>query len=272
MAEKIITKKDLFKSWWIWINSHILCSNWERMQNVGLTVAFAPILRKLYRNDEEKYRQRLGAHMGFYNTEPQIGSIVNGIVIAMEEEKALGHDIPDETIEATKASFMGPLAGIGDSVVCTLLNVVLLSIGMNIASAGSVFGPIFFGISWTVTVCVLSWWLMVRGYTLGVSSLSLLSNKVLGQITEVMNIIGLVVIGGLSASYVAMSTPLVFPGFQGASDLVVQDLINGIMPGLLPLLLVLGCFHLLTKRRLSALKIILILFVVGTVLSLIGIL
>ena len=271
-TDSVITKKDLFKSWFIWINSHILCSNWERMQNVGYTVAMAPILKKLYPHDKEKFNKRLSAHMAFYNTEPQIGTIVNGITIALEEEKAKGKDIPDETINAAKTSMMGPLAGIGDSIVCSLLNIILLSIGMNLAYQGNILGPIFFAVSWLAIVCSLSWWLMLKGYGLGINSLSILSPAALSKVTAIMSIIGLTVLGGLSAAYVSLKTPLVFAGTNGTSDLVVQDMFNKIMPGLLPLLLVVGCYFLLAKKNMSALKLIGIMFVGGTALSLLGIL
>jgi PTS system mannose-specific IID component len=268
----ILTKKDLLKSWFTWININCLSNNWERMQNVPYTLMIAPILKKLYPKDKEKFNQRLTSHMEFYNTQPTFGCVVNGIVVAMEEEKAAGKDIPDEAISSVKTSMMGPLAGIGDTVMNGLLNVILLSIAMNLAMQGNVLGPILFAVTWVPISLGFSWLLTKRGYMLGVNSLSILSPQAMGRIVDIMTITGMVVIGGLSATYVSLSTPLVMSGVGGAKDVVVQELLNGILPGLLPLLLVVVSYFLMAKKKLSALKLILIIFVVGTALSLLGIL
>ena len=118
----------------------------------------------------------------------------------------------------------------------------------------------------------LSWWLMNRGYHLGINSLSMMSDTIMGRLVEALTQVGLVVIGGLSATYVAMSTSLVIPGVEGADETVVQGILDGILPGILPLALVLICYYLMTKKKISAMMLILILFVAGTVLSLLGIL
>lgn len=40
--------------------------------------------------------------MQFYNTEPQLGSLIPGITIAMEEARAKGDDVSEELIVNTK--------------------------------------------------------------------------------------------------------------------------------------------------------------------------
>lgn len=44
--------------------------------------------------------------MVFYNTEAVFGSVINGITIAMEEQKAKGAPIDDETITSVKSGLM----------------------------------------------------------------------------------------------------------------------------------------------------------------------
>ena len=57
-------------------------------------------------------------YTAFFNTEPQVGSVVVGITASLEEAKANGaDDINAETINGLRAGLMGPLAGIGDSLV-----------------------------------------------------------------------------------------------------------------------------------------------------------
>ncbi len=94
----------------------------------------------------------------------------------------------------------------------------------------------------------------------------------MGRLVEALTQIGLMVIGGLSATYVAVSTPLVIAGSGGADDTVVQAILDNILPNLLPLGLVGLCYWLMTKKKCSPIVLILILFVLGTVLSVLGIL
>lgn len=49
----IITKKDLRKNWLTWLSICCLSNNWERMQNIDYAVSMAPILKKLYPDDNE---------------------------------------------------------------------------------------------------------------------------------------------------------------------------------------------------------------------------
>ena len=270
--DSIITKKDLRKNMLTWLSICCCSNNWERMQNLDYALSMAPVLKKLYPNDKEEFSKRLSSHMEFFNTQPTAGCLVNGMVIAMEEEKALGKDIPDEAISSLKSSMMGPLAGIGDSVMNSLIEVVLMSIAMTFAFQGNLFGPIFYLIIWIPISLLIGWFLINRGYKLGINSLSMMSDSVMGRLVEALTQIGLVVIGGLSATYVAVSTPLVITGSGGADNTVVQEVLNGILPNLLPLALVGLCYWLMAKKKCSPMLLIVILFVLGTVLSLLGIL
>ena len=58
-------------------------------------------------------------------------------------------------------------------------------------------------------------------------------------------IVGLMVIGGMSASMISLSTPISFA--LGDSSFPLQDYLNQIFPSLLPLLYVLLMFGLLKK-------------------------
>ena len=137
---------------------------------------------------------------------------------------------------------------------------------------GNLFGPVFYLVTWVAASLIISWFLINRGYKLGINSLSVMSDSVMGRLGEALTQIGLMVIGGLSATYVAVSTPLVIAGSGGADDTVVQAILDNILPNLLPLGLVGLCYWLMTKKKCSPIVLILILFVLGTVLSVLGIL
>ena len=97
----------------------------------------APIIEKLYGDDPEEYKAALERHMEFYNTEPHFGGVINGMVIAMEEQRANGAEISDEAINGIKTGLMGPFAGIGDTLWQGTLTPILLSIGISLSAGGS---------------------------------------------------------------------------------------------------------------------------------------
>ncbi|VTR54588.1 PTS system mannose-specific EIID component [Serratia fonticola] len=63
---------------------------------------------------------------------------------------------------------MGPVAGIGDSMLPGMLIPILLSIGMALAAGGSVIGPLFYIIAFSLIVIPGSYWLFMKGYNMGV--------------------------------------------------------------------------------------------------------
>ena len=56
-------------------------------------------------------------YTAFFNTEPQLGALVVGITAGLEEARANGDAVDGETINGMRAGLMGPIAGIGDSLV-----------------------------------------------------------------------------------------------------------------------------------------------------------
>jgi mannose/fructose/N-acetylgalactosamine-specific phosphotransferase system component IID len=67
----------------------------------------------------------------FYNTEPQTGQLINGIVASLEEQIAMGEEVSEEMPVNIKTTLMGPLAGIGDSIIQGIIVPILLSIAMS---------------------------------------------------------------------------------------------------------------------------------------------
>ena len=83
-----LSKKTLVKNWLLTYSSET-CYNYERLQGLGNTNAFVPVIRELY--PEDKQAEELKKYLVFYNTEPSwMGTIINGITCAMEEKRARG--------------------------------------------------------------------------------------------------------------------------------------------------------------------------------------
>ena len=82
----IITQGDLRKVFW---RSFPLQGsfNYERMQNVGFCYSLLPILKKLYPNKDDM-AAALKRHLSFFNTTPQVVTLITGACVAMEEENA----------------------------------------------------------------------------------------------------------------------------------------------------------------------------------------
>ena len=82
------------------------------------------------------------------------------------------------------------------------------------------------------------------------------------------SIIGLAVVGGMVASMVPIVT---FKIHYRGTELVLQDLLDSIIPGLLPLVCTLGIYKLI-KKNVSTNMLLLGCILAGFVLSIIGIL
>ena len=113
----IVTKKDLLKAWWKWTLAVEVPVSFDRMQALAFGYSMNKVLRKLYKDDPEELQAAMRRHTSMFNTNCDWGSIIHGITISLEEQRALGHDdISPEVIQSLKLGLMGPLAGIGDSV------------------------------------------------------------------------------------------------------------------------------------------------------------
>ena len=73
-------------------------------------------------------------HMSFYNTEPHFGGIINGMVLAMEEERANGADIDDDAINNIKTGLMGTNGWNWRYLWQGTLQPIALAVGISIAS------------------------------------------------------------------------------------------------------------------------------------------
>lgn len=269
----LLTKKDIDKAAWSYIFFAQATQNFERMMGLAFCHVMEPILKKLYKNNPDEYKKALQRHMQFYNTEPQLGALIPGITIAMEEARAKGEDVSEELIVNTKNALMGPFAGIGDSMLIGTYSPILLSIAMSICiNDGNPVGPLFFCAVWLTTIVGLQWYLFHKGYDMGIGAANLFfTNKALAdKITTGLTMMGLVVIGGVAATTV--KAKVIYQFVSGDMTLGIQEQIfDKIMPGVLPLLVTLAVWYLMDKKKWSATKIILAIVVFSAVMVFLGI-
>ena len=148
MAEKKLSKKALNKSFRNWFYGHLTCFSQEHMQTFGY-LRHAAAGRGAYGHQGGADRSLL-TYSAFFNTEPQLGTVIVGMTAGLEEAKANGEDIDGEMINGIRAGLMGPVAGIGDSLLVGTLIPILLGVALGLSSGGSPLGAIFYIIAYNV--------------------------------------------------------------------------------------------------------------------------
>lgn len=265
-----LSKKDLNKSWWNWVCWGQICYNYERMMGLGFCHSMIPILKGLYGNDKEKLAEGMTRHLTFYNTENTWGAVIPGIVASLEEGRANGQDIDDETIDNLKTGLMGPLAGLGDSITQSLVKVILLSIAIDMALSGSAIGTLIFIVGFSVYALGVSRFVYFQGYKFGKTAImKLLGNGMIKDITEALGALGMMILGGLIANNIPVKTPLTY-SLQGMTS-EIQSMLNSIMPNLLPVATFVAVVIML-RKGLKPTRIMVILMIASVVFGLLGIL
>ncbi|MFR9117929.1 MAG: PTS system mannose/fructose/sorbose family transporter subunit IID [Merdibacter sp.] len=268
--KKQLTKNDLIRCFIIWEGTTECCLSYERLMSLGFCHAMTPIINRLYADDKEARIQALRRHMTFFNTENNWGAFIPGLVASMEEDMANGGNTDEDMIKNIKVGLMGPLAGIGDTITQGLVKTVALAIGVDMTLQGGALGPIVFCLLYGIYLMAMGIFTFSKGYTLGRSILSKITDKkIMNRITDILSIIGLTIAGAMVANNVSISTPLQFT--IGDSTIIIQDLLNSIVPSLLSAAAVAAVFFGL-RKNISVFKIMIIMFVVSILCSLVGIL
>lgn len=265
-----LSKHDIFRSWITWWIFAASPTSMERLQSLSFCASISNVLEKLY-TTKESLSAALKRHLMFFNTQATWGSIIHGTVIALEEQKANGQDIPDEAITGLKTGLMGPMAGIGDTIDWCTLDPILLVLFIPLAETGNWLGAIFPLILFTIPTIITSHYLWHMGYRVGRNSItSLLGSGKIKQLISGASVLGLFMMGAISSSYVRITTPLVIK--TSTETFAVQELIfDGLLPGFLSLMAILGVYFYLQKAGPKYTRAMLWLVVIGMVLGGFGI-
>ena len=287
---KKVSKKSLNSSFWRWFYGNLTCFSHEHMQTFGYMWSMLPIIQELYETKDEQ-AEKLQTYYPFFNTEPQIGSIVVGITAGLEEARANGaEEIDDEMINGIRAGLMGPLAGIGDSLIVGTYIPVLLGIALGLAEGGSIIGPLFYIVVWNVTSIFFQKWIYNKGYELGGSAVEVIVGEQATALRESVIVMGQVIVGAMAGTWVSITTSVqLTTSIQNKTEMVIegskviekvtgtqegpvllQEKLDGAFPGVLTLLFVLGCWWLMAKKAISPIKIMLLMVVVAIVGVLVG--
>lgn len=259
---KVITPKILNKM--IWRSLFLQSSfNYERMQACGWLYSILPGLKEIHKNKEDLSKS-MKLHMEFFNTHPFLVNFIQGIVIAMEENK---EDI--NTIRGIKVATMGPLGGIGDSIFWLTVLPIAAGIGASFALDGQIVGPIIFLIIFNFIQMALRYFLMHYGYKTGVSAIHNLKENT-QKLSRSATIVGLTVVGALIASYINIGIKTVITAGQATVELQA-GVIDKIMPALLPVLYTFFMLFLI-KRKYSPIMLVCLTLAIGILGTYLGVL
>jgi mannose/fructose/N-acetylgalactosamine-specific phosphotransferase system component IID len=257
-----LTRRDVQWSFWLWTFFSHANYNYERLQGTAFAQAMTPIIRKLYK-DPEEIKAALKRHLIFFNTEPNVGGVIHGAVIAMEEERANGAPIDDDAINSVKTGLMGPLAGIGDSISQGTITPILLSIGISLAASGNVLGPVLYFVLEVGIMIALAYFMWMQGYDRGRTGIvEMLRGGTLDRYLTGAGVLGNLVMGALAYQFVHFYLTWTIGIDAGGGNVTRFDLnadfFAKIMPGLLPLGVVLLTWYLIARRRINPLWVLII--------------
>ena len=250
---KKISKKTLTKSFHHWYYGHLTCFSQEHMQTFGYLTSMLPIIEELY-NDKESQKKAMQTYTAFFNTEPQLGTIVVGVTAGLEEARANGESVD---------------AGIGDSLIVGTLIPVLLGIALGLSTDGSPVGAIFYIIVWNLLAYFGMKFAYFKGYELGDKAVEFLVGPQGIAIRKAIGIVGGMVIGAVAATWVSVKTSFQL-GSAKHPYLVLQNQLDAVYPGLLTAIFIVFCWWLMAKKNMSPIKVMLLLVVIAFVGVLVG--
>lgn len=234
--------------------------NYEKMQGLGYAYVMMPALKKLYGHDEEAMKRALQMHLGYFNTTPAMSHLIVGADMAIEEEMGIESE---SIVTGLKTGLMGPFAGVGDTIFIAIYRAIIFSLAAYMALEGNIVGLII-PIVGVIGVMYVRYKFTYLGYEQGQKIATEFGNRI-KSLTDGASILGLTVVGGLIASVISFKLDLVFK--VGEVELVLQDMFNQIMPGLIPVLIVYMSYKLLGKEKMSSTKLVFILIGMGMVLG-----
>ena len=242
-------KKMINSICWRSLNAH--CSRvggQARQMAIGFLWQIMPALNRYYKDQPEKKKEALYRHVQFCNVSNAIYPFLAGLVASMEKENSEVDDFDTSSIVAIKAALMGPLAGIGDSLLFSVVRVIAAGIGISFALQGSILGPILFFLIYNGCTMALRFSLGYVGFISGSSFITnVYQNGTLKILTKCAGILGLIMVGAMTASTVKFTTAISIP-IPGGEAVALHSSLDTLFLGLVPLLLTFGCKKLLDKN------------------------
>ncbi|MDF7681993.1 PTS system mannose/fructose/sorbose family transporter subunit IID [Lactobacillus sp. ESL0679] len=263
--KNILTKKDINKAAFRYMFMACNDFNYETQQGPAVVFGLEKALRKIYPNDDD-FKKSMNNQFNYFNTTTWMANILLGASLAMEEEggiKAI------DAVQNFKTGMMGPLAGIGDTLIWVLYPTIIGSISAYMGLQGNPTGAIIW-LLLNIFFLFFRLRLFHLGYSSGLKLVTSLGDKI-SVFTEAASIMGLTVIGALIPSVVKINVALAFQ--TGKVKMGIQSqILDQIMPALLPVGLTYAVYKIISSKKMTVIQIIFVLIILSLVLSFFGIL
>ena len=241
-----------------------------RQHAAGFIWVLRPALDRYYKKGTPAHRDALVRHTMFYNITQTLGTFCMGLVASMEKENSENDKFDAHSIVAIKTALMGPLSGIGDSFFWGVLRVIAAGVGISLSLQGSFMGPIMFLLIYNIPSIIIRYYLTFAGYTVGSEFITKINeNGLMKVFTKCASIIGLMMIGGMTASSVKFNSIIQF-AVEGQDPVTLQSYLDSVFKGLIPISLTLGCL-LLMKKGVNANVVLILVLALAIVLALVGV-
>ena len=267
-----ITSKDVTKTYLRWHFANEI----PHYISPSLLYAMMPVLKKLYK-DKDDLKAAYKRQLLFFNTQLTWGGgVITGLMSSMEKERArqeyAGEEITmtDDLMYNTKAGLMGALAGIGDAIDSGTIQYIFIAIAVPWAQEGNPLGALFPFVCFAIYQLLVGLFFARRGYALGRNATGLIRSSGVQDAINLLSILGVFMMGILAGNYVKVSSSLKFA--ISGKEFVLQELLDKIVPGVLPLAVVLGVYYYYVKKGLKVTQALLWLTAILAVLAAVGIL
>ena len=240
-------------------NSRLVFSsfNMVKMEGNAFALTMDPALDELYKDKKEK-AEAMRRHDGFFNTHAVLFSLIAGITYALERQKKETGAVDDTTIENIKVALMGPTAGIGDAFFF-----------IGLCSQANILGVLLFILIYGGSQLAGSWYLLKTGYKYGTTFIdTIFSSGLMQALTKAASIMGITMVGAMVASSVKVK--LAWTITIGEASVVVLDILDSIIPGILSIVLVFGLMKLI-KKGYKPITLVFGILVISIVLAFFGI-
>lgn len=269
-TQGVVTRKDLNKVFWnLQIFGLGITINQTTSQAIGFATAMIPVLNKVYKDAPKEERVlAMQRHLDYFLSQNTATGMILGITSALEETTSASEK---EAVVAVKTGMMGPLAGIGDSVFKLTIQAIAGSIGAAYALQGQFLGVILMFVIYNGINIAIKYGGIILGYQKGMEFVTSGEQaKMMSNIINLATMVGVIVLGALISSSVNFNIAYIIQVEE--TTVSIQQLLDGVMPKLLPLLITLGLYQI--NRRIPRKYLIIMIFAIlaaGTVLAMAGI-
>ncbi|MHC5522975.1 PTS system mannose/fructose/sorbose family transporter subunit IID [Ligilactobacillus saerimneri] len=238
---------------------------------LGVIYTLLPVINKFYKTKEDR-AEAIVRHTTWFNATMHINNFIMGLVASMEKKNSEDPDFDTSSITAVKASLMGPLSGIGDSFFWGILRVVAAGIGISLASTGSPLGAIVFLLLYNIPAFIIHYYALYGGYSVGANFIErMYESGGMKILTKVSSILGLMMMGSMTASNVKFQTILQVSVKGSKEAMKIQTYLDQLFIGIVPLAVTLVSFWLIRNKKVNVNWVMLGIMVLAIILGMCGI-